>query len=121
MKCIMKNYFKPVFFFIPLFSFCNNNNEIIDLLSSNEKEDKIIGAYKAGKSGSMDFVPLLVKDFADPRVSTNINFKGFSVYQEKAIALEKIFKKSPPVAITTDPDSIVIKFYMQLSREMKSR
>jgi hypothetical protein len=115
----MKNYFTPVVLFAALFSFCSNNDKIIELLSSNAKEDKILGSYKAGKSGNKDFVPLLIKDFADPRVSTNIQFKGFSVYQEKAIALWKILKKSPPAKITADPDSIVIKFYIELATEMK--
>jgi hypothetical protein len=71
-----------------------------------------------GESGSKDFVPLLLLDFADPRVSINMQFKGFSVYQEKAIAFKKIFQKLPPVKITAHPDSVDIKFYMQLATEI---
>ena len=98
-----------------VFDSCNNDKEILRLLNSERKEDVISGAYKAGESGDKQFVPLLLKDANDVRTSTNIKFLGYNVYQEKMIALKKIFKQDPPVEIVDKPDSIIIKFYMELS------
>lgn len=100
---------------IILFS-CNNDDEIFSLLNSNETDDVIKGAYLAGESKKEKFIPLLLKDIADVRTSTNLKFKGYNIYQEKAIALGKIFGKQPSVKITNKPDSLVIKFYRELSQ-----
>ena len=95
---------------------CNRKQHIRELLSSKDKEEIILGAYRAGETGDVSFGTLLIKNANDPRISTNINFKGFSVYQSKMIALKKIFSKDPPVPITYRPDSLVIKFYNGLIR-----
>src|SRR5688572_17052883 len=84
---------------------CDRKQHIRELLTSNDKEEIILGAYKAGETGDFSFITLLIKDASDPRMSTNIRFKGFSVYQSKMIALRKIFKKAPPIPITYRPDS----------------
>jgi len=89
---------------------CQNKKRIYSLLNSNDKNDVIIGAYLAGESGKKEFAPLLLKNAWDERTSTNIQFKGFTVYQEKMIALKKIYKKDPPNVITYMPDSSVIHF-----------
>jgi hypothetical protein len=96
---------------------CNSDKEITRLLNSEEKEEIILGAHKAGESGDKQFVPLLLKNADDRRASINIKFKGFTVYQEKMIALRKIFKQDPPTKITDKPDSLVINFYTELSKE----
>jgi hypothetical protein len=46
-----------------------------------------------------------------------MKFKGYNVYQEKMIALRKIFRQEPPVKITSKPDSVVINFYTELSQK----
>ena len=99
---------------LSFFSSCNNDKEIIRLLNSELKDDVILGAYKAGESGDKQFIPFLLKDANDVRTSTNVKFLGYNVYQEKMIALRKIFKQEPPVKIKDKPDSIVIKFYIEL-------
>lgn len=96
---------------------CNNDQEIIKLLKSKNPNDVILGAYKAGESGDKKFVNLLLNDCFDKRSSTNIHFKGFTVYEEKMIALIKIYKIKPPQNITDDPDSTIIKFYLKYSKE----
>ena len=104
-------------FFLLLFTIlisCNNEKEITRLLKSNDKENIILGAYKAGESKEKKYVILLLENTDDKRVSINIRFKGFSVYQEKMIALKKIFATEPPKEITAEPDSIIINFYTNL-------
>ena len=93
---------------------CNKDQQIIGLLQSSEKDDVIKGAYMAGESGNKKFAPLLLQNANDFRTSTNIKFKGYSVYQEKMIALKKIFNQEPPVKIINKPDSVIIQFYTAL-------
>jgi len=89
------------------------DNDIKTLLQSKTIDDRIEGAYKAGESGKTDFIPYLLKNADDPNRSTQLQFKGYSVYQEKMIALTKILKIESPVKITRDPDSTVIRFFTE--------
>jgi len=89
---------------------CHRKNEIFSLLNSHEKEDLIKGSYEAGESGNEEFVPLLLKNANDIRVSTNLKFKGYNVYQEKMMALSKIYKRKPPVPITSKPTQLLLNF-----------
>mgnify|MGYP003530102403 FL=1 len=98
---------------------CNEDKKIIRLLDSTEKYDIMRGAFKAGESHDRKFVPYLLKNTADPRISNSLDFKGSSVYQQKMIALRKIYNTGPPVAITYKPDSVVIKFYAALFEQSK--
>jgi hypothetical protein len=98
---------------------CNNDREIISLLKSENPNDVILGAYKAGETGEKKFAPLLLNNCSDRSSSTNIHFKGFTVYQEKMIALQKIFKKTPPVKVTSEPDSTIINFYLGIFKGNK--
>ena len=99
---------------IILFAACRaTDDDIKTLLQSKNVEDRIEGAYKAGESGKAEFIPYLLQNADDPGRSTQLQFKGFSVYQEKVIALKKILKIEPPVKITRDPDSTVIRFYTE--------
>jgi hypothetical protein len=93
---------------------CNSDSRIEKLLSSENLNDNINGAIKAGDKGNKKFIPLLLKNAADWSMSTHISFYGVSVYQAKMRALEKIFKISPPTEITYKPDSAIIKFYTEL-------
>jgi hypothetical protein len=96
-----------------LFIICmsrNTDEKTIVLLNSTDKEEVISGAYKACETGNGKFVPYLLKDAYDERRSTNIRFKGITVYQAKMVALKKIFKQEPPEKITYKLDSIAINF-----------
>jgi hypothetical protein len=95
---------------------CLNNDKIFGRLRGKYKDDVIRGATEAGRTKDTIFVPELLKNADDPRVSTNIDFYGVSVYQAKMEALEEIFQKSPPNKITYRPDSRVIKFYSELAK-----
>lgn len=96
---------------------CNTDEKIIELLNSADKEEIISGAYKAGEEGDKKFVPYLLKDAYDERRSTNIRFKGITVYQAKMIALKKIFQQEPPEKITYRADSVIVKFYTALFKK----
>ena len=98
---------------------CNDKDRICNLLKSSDKNDVIKGAYLAGESGDSAFVPLLLKDSWDARMSTDVKFKGFTVYEEKMLALKKIYKKEPLLDITYLPDSAIIVFYIKLSNTYK--
>ena len=114
---MIRKYFSLLIWFTILS--CNSNEQITALLNSNVKDDIILGSNKAGESGKKQFIPLLLKNAADERRSTNFNFKGVTVYQAKMDALRKIFKKEPPVKITYKLDSTIIKFYIQLSTSIE--
>jgi len=98
---------------------CQNKKRIYNLLQSDNKDDIIRGAYLAGESEDSTYVPLLLKNAWDARMSTSLSFKGFTVYQEKMFALKRICKREPPVPITYLPDSAVILFYSKLFQENK--
>lgn len=98
-----------------------SDNDIKTLLQSKNVEDRIEAAYDAGETGKAKFIPDLLKDADDPGRSMLLQFKGYSVYQEKMIALRKILKVEPPVKITRDPDSIVIRFYINAAFKVRNR
>jgi len=106
-----------IFSIILAMASCQSKSKIIALLESQEKDDIIKGAYLAGESGDKEFIPFLLSGAWDFRRSTNFQFKGYSIYEEKMIALKKIFGKAPPVEITYMPDSTVIDFYIRLSKK----
>jgi len=95
---------------------CESNRNIIKLLNSKDKDELIEGAYLAGESGNKKYSSLLLKNADDVRTSTNLKFKGYTVYQEKMIALSKIYNKKPPIEINERVDSSIIIFYIQLSQ-----
>lgn len=90
----------------------NSDRKIEQLLQSQNKDDIILGAFKAGESRKERFVPLLLMKCNDPRISHHLKFKGISVYQAKMIALKKISHLQPPATINSNPDSTIINFYM---------
>jgi hypothetical protein len=117
----MKYYNWVIYALFILLPGCNYDEKIATLLNSSKKNDIILGAYLAGESHKLEFVPLLLRNANDVRISTNIRFKGMSVYQEKMIALKKIFKLGPPTEITEKPDSLIINFYTLKYNQIKDK
>ena len=99
---------------ILVFLSCNKDKEICKLLKSNDKDQIIKGTFEAANSGNNKYIPLLLKNANDARCSTNLKFKGYSVYQAKMLAIKRISKKKPSRIIGKIPDSLVIKYYMLL-------
>jgi hypothetical protein len=108
----MKNKF--IIMAVLVFLSCNNEVEICKLLNSKDKDEIIRGAFEAGNTGNKKYIPLLLKNANDCRCSTNIHFKGISVYEAKMFAIKKISKKESPATIGRMPDSLVIRYYMSL-------
>jgi hypothetical protein len=96
---------------------CYREKEIKKLLNSKNINEIIEGASEAGQSGNKKYVPLLLSNAADQRGTTMFRFKGYSIYEEKMLALEKIFNFRPPNKITSKVDSTVIKFYINLAQK----
>ena len=119
-ELVMK-YFKTFFLcgVILTLEACSKDEEIQRLLKSKNIDNIINGAVMAGDSGDRKYATLLLTDAADQRATTMLRFKGYSIYQVKMYALEKIFKHSPPVKITSEVDSVVIKYYENLDSVSK--
>jgi hypothetical protein len=116
----MKKYL--ILFVIALIiSSCNKDEEIRQLLNSERPYEIIKGAYEAAESGNQAYVPLLLHNAGDPRATTELHFKGITVYEEKMFALEKILKVKPPRPYNYPydiPDSTDIKFFNGLWQKM---
>jgi hypothetical protein len=97
---------------------CHKNENIQQLLNSDKPWEVIRGAYAAGETGDKKYIPFLLHDAGNWGRSTELEFKGYSVYQEKMIALKKILHQIPPDTITRRPDSTNIKFYNDLWQKM---
>ncbi|MGZ3944550.1 MAG: hypothetical protein ACXVJB_06380 [Mucilaginibacter sp.] len=103
---------------IIFFASCKpSDTEIMALLKSKDIDDRVKGAYMAGETGESKFIPYLINNADDPAISLEFGYYGYSVYQEKMIALKKILKKDPPVEITRQPDTTVIRFYIRIIKE----
>jgi hypothetical protein len=100
-----------------LFLGCNRDERIINLLNSDNINEIIAGAKKAGASKNKKYVPLLLKNAADFRTSTSLSHYGVSVYRAKMEALKEIFGKDPPNEISYKLDSSIIHFYTELYKE----
>lgn len=81
------------------------------LLSSDDPGHLIEAFYLIGECRDTSRLAIVFQDATDPRVTHRLHFKGISVYQSKMAALRKISGLAPPVKVTDDPDSSVIKFY----------
>jgi len=100
---------------------CNKDEEIKRLLNSNKPTEIIEGTCEAGESDNKDYVPLLLHDAGNPNASTALRWKGYTVYEEKMYALQKILNVKPPHLVTPStsyPDSVNIKFYNNLWQKM---
>jgi hypothetical protein len=100
-----------------LMTSCMSNDKTLEMLRSQKKDDVIRGAIRAGHTKNKIFVPYLLTNITDQRMSTNVYFYGVTVYQAKMEALEKIFGQSPPREITYLLDSAVVKFYTDLAEK----
>jgi len=112
MEGIKMKQLNRILIVVLLLASCKQSDKhIISLLRSKDFNDRIEGACKAGESGKVEFIPYLLENANDPATATSLEFKGFSVYQEKMLAIKDILNIKPPVTITRDPDSVIIKFY----------
>lgn len=84
-----------------------------DMDSKNHTTTIIKAAYKLGERKDKLAIKPLLANILDPRVSTNMNFKGMSVCYCKLGALKKISNLSPPIELNQfSVDTIAAKFYL---------
>jgi hypothetical protein len=87
--------------------------EINRLIESKDKTDQVIGFYVIGQRKDTSYIPRVLSNAADPRITHHRSFYGFSVYQSKMGAMRNISGEMPPRRLTSEPDSVIIKFYTE--------
>ena len=84
-----------------------------DLSSKNHATTIVKAAYKLGERKDKLAIKPLLTNILDPRMSTNINFKGMTVCYCKLGALKKISNLSPPIELDQfSVDTMAAKFYL---------
>lgn len=106
-----------VIFFV--FSSCNRNEKYIhDLDSGNPPGTIIKAAFELGEARDTAAILALLKNILDPRMSTNIRFKGMTVCYSKLGALGKIAGIKPLKKIDQfGVDTAAVKFYLKRAWE----
>jgi hypothetical protein len=113
----MKNLFYLSILFVFLFSCVNSDQEKINkLLKKNDKTSIIEASFLIGELKDTTYIPFLLKDCYDYRITHHMKFYGVSVYQSKMVAMKKISGVAPPLEITYLPDSTVINYYSNLAK-----
>ncbi|APD08049.1 hypothetical protein UJ101_02551 [Flavobacteriaceae bacterium UJ101] len=85
---------------------------MLDVYIKSNNQDSLIKAfYTIGEENLTEYIPLLLTETHDERISHNALFKGISVYQSKMLALEKISNLKSPCKLTYQYDSIIVNFY----------
>lgn len=93
---------------------CGSYDEKIDnLIQSKDVNHNIRAYYLIGEKRDTAYIPLLIKDLGDPRISHHYRHKGMSIYQLTIVALKEISGLNPPNELTYRPDSLNIKFYQE--------
>jgi hypothetical protein len=111
MRCIII-FFKliPVFCIL---SSCNSSEKYkLDLASENHPTIIIKAAFELGEARDTSAVIPLLKNILDPRMSTNIHFKGMTVCYCKLVALKKITGLKPLQNVNQfEVDTLAANFY----------
>jgi hypothetical protein len=91
-----------------------------DLNSKNHATVIVKAAYKLGERKDNLAIKALLSNILDPRMSTNIKFKGMTVCYCKLVALKKITNLSPPIKLDQfSVDTVAAKFYLDWAIENK--
>lgn len=107
-----------LFLLFVFFIGCNcASNKIDKLIYSDRLSDNMKAYYLIGEKKDSSFVPILIQDLDDSRISHNYRFLGMSGYQSKIGALRKISGLNPPNEVSYRPDSVNIKYYRQWAKE----
>lgn len=88
-----------------------SRKEVDRLLESDRPGDLVKAYYLIGEKKDTLYIPTILQNASDPRITHDVEFKGNSVYQSKMTALKKISGLTPPRQITYKPDTLVIQFY----------
>jgi hypothetical protein len=92
----------------------------VDTLLRSENPGHLIEAfYLIGECRDTSRLASIFQDAMDPRITHFLHFKGISVYQSKMVALKRISGLAPPVEITYQPDSSILRFYYKWAVDNK--
>jgi hypothetical protein len=84
-----------------------------DLSAKNHPTTIIKAAFKLGDRKDKLAIKRLLTNILDPRMTTNLRFKGISVCYSKLKALEKISRLSPTIELDQfSVDTMAAKFYL---------
>lgn len=94
-----------------------SSSEIKTMLNSGDKHKIIEATNYVVYNKEYGLVKEVLEKSDDPRVFHDLHHKGISVYQIKMIGMKKLTGIQPPKKITDDPDSIIIKFYINEAKK----
>jgi|GEM_PF-1580548 len=94
-----------------------DSKQISEMIATGDAPQLVRAYYHIGEQRDTTFIPFLVSQMSDPRISHDFDFLGVSVYQSKMVALKKISGLSPPRPIQPRPDSSIINFYCDWVRK----
>jgi len=84
-----------------------------ELSSRNHATDILEAAYELGEQKDTSAIKLLLTNILDPRMSTNLKFKGMTVCYGRLGALRKITGASPSWKIDQfSQDTVAVNFYL---------
>ena len=94
---------------------CNKSERYKHDLSSENHPTRIVkAAYELGESKDTSAIKALLKNILDPRMSTNLRFKGMTVCYCKLVALQKIAGiKSHTQPNQFGQDTAAVRFYLK--------
>ncbi|HUC79781.1 MAG TPA: hypothetical protein VMR70_02660 [Flavisolibacter sp.] len=97
-----------------LLSSCKDNEHYKKELSSQNHATAILeAAYKLGEQKDTSAIKPLLTNILDPRMSTNLKYKGMTVCYGRLVALRKITGASPSWKIAQfDQDTAAVNFYL---------
>lgn len=107
-------------FVVLIFLSCNkgrDSNDLREMLNSNNVEKIIEASNYINKNKDTSLVADLLMNSFDPRISHDIRYYGMSVFKVKMSVMKALTAFSPPKKMTYKPDSVIIKFYYDISKK----
>jgi hypothetical protein len=93
---------------------CTSSGRYRRDLLSNDKNTIMTACYKLGEARDTASIRLLLSKALDPRMSTDLRFKGMCVAYSRLIALRKISGRDSGHRIDQyNPDTAAANFYLQ--------
>lgn len=94
-----------------------DSSDLREMLNSNSVEKIIEASNYISENKDTSLVADLLKNSCDPRISHDIRYYGMSVFKVKMSVMKDLTSINPPQKFTYKPDSIIFKFYYNISKE----
>lgn len=110
----MNQYFMFVFLFlISSVISCKRDSDKMDILLNSDNKDKIMNVCNSLNKNDREFIPYLIYNLNDPRISHQYKHLGMSVYYVKAITLTKLLNLKKITYLNYKPDTSIINYLTQ--------